>query len=178
MITASHNPKEDNGYKVFWSNGPQIKPPHDKLILQSIGRHLKPENDQAFNENVEEFQNLIIDPTDELGNLYYEKLFNSSFDIDNLNCNLSHKIIYSAMHGVGAAYIDKAFDTVHFKPVIHVSEQRMPDPVSKALRNEQYLIVQCSKPRLTYLIQWTHNVSFFYLGFSYGPISKSRRRQI
>ena len=146
MITASHNPKEDNGYKVFWSNGPQIKPPHDKLILQSISRHLKPENDQAFNENVEEFKNLIIDPTDELGNLYYEALFNSSFDIDNLNCNLSHKIIYSAMHGVGAAYIDKAFDTVHFKPVIHVSEQRIPDPVSKALSNEHYLIDSALNP--------------------------------
>ena len=142
MITASHNPKEDNGFKVFWSNGPQIKPPHDKLILQSIGQHLKPENEKAFDENLEEFQNLIIDPTDELGNLYYQALFDSSYDIDNLNSNLSRKIIYSAMHGVGAIYVDRAFDTVRFKPVIHVSEQRMPDPVSKAKRYRVFRFIK------------------------------------
>ena len=41
MITASHNPKDDNGYKLYWENGCQIIPPHDSLISNSI---MKPEN--------------------------------------------------------------------------------------------------------------------------------------
>lgn len=40
MVTASHNPKEDNGYKVYWSNSAQIIPPHDKNIQNSILRNL------------------------------------------------------------------------------------------------------------------------------------------
>ena len=46
----------------------------------------------------------------------------------SLNSDLSQKIIYTAMHGVGATYIDRAFETVKFKPVIHVSEQKEPNP--------------------------------------------------
>ena len=42
MVTASHNPKEDNGYKVYWSNGAQIIPPHDVGIAKSIQDNLKP----------------------------------------------------------------------------------------------------------------------------------------
>lgn len=41
MVTASHNPKEDNGYKVYWNNGSQIITPHDKNIQQSILENLK-----------------------------------------------------------------------------------------------------------------------------------------
>lgn len=41
MVTASHNPKEDNGYKVYWGNGPQIITPHDKEIQKSIFENLQ-----------------------------------------------------------------------------------------------------------------------------------------
>ena len=127
MITASHNPKEDNGYKVYWNNGPQIKPPHDKFILESINEHLKPADDHVYNEDLSEFNDNIIDPTEEIGSLYYSMLHELTYD-QSLNSDFSQKIVYTAMHGVGASYIDHAFETVKFKPVIHVSEQKDPNP--------------------------------------------------
>jgi len=42
MVTASHNPKEDNGFKVYWENGAQIVPPHDKGIAGAIEQNLDP----------------------------------------------------------------------------------------------------------------------------------------
>lgn len=127
MITASHNPKEDNGYKVFWSNGPQIKPPHDKNILKNIGENLEPVDHQAaFNENLNEFQ--VEDPTEKMSNCYYETLQNLLYDRENLNANFAQKIVYSAMHGVGASFIDRAFSSANFPPVVHVEDQKEPNP--------------------------------------------------
>lgn len=128
VITASHNPKDDNGYKVYWSNGPQIKPPHDKNIQKSILNHLKPECDAAFDEDLSEFDgSLLFDPHDELCSEYYTMLKNLLTDEDR-NRKFIGRIVYTPMHGVGADYIDRAFEVAAFLPVLHVKEQREPDP--------------------------------------------------
>merc|ERR1712223_875217 len=128
MITASHNPKEDNGYKVFWSNGPQIKPPHDKHILASIDDHIVPKDKLAFSEDLSGFKNLIVDPTEEMGDLYYNDLREQLYDAEKLNSNFKKKIIYTAMHGVGANYIERAFKMAKFQNPVMVAEQKNPDP--------------------------------------------------
>ncbi len=127
MITASHNPKDDNGYKVFWSNGPQIKPPHDKNIFLSINENLQPADDDAFNEDLTMFQDNLNDPTEELGKRYYDTLQNLLYD-EEMNAGFKKKVVYSAMHGVGASYIDQAFSMAKFAPVLHVDDQREPNP--------------------------------------------------
>lgn len=127
MITASHNPKEDNGYKVFWSNGPQITPPHDTNILQSINQNLKPKEGQAsFSEDLSGFKENLINPKDFVDG-YYNTLKKMVYD-ESMNSKFDKKIVYSAMHGVGASYIDRAFATAKFAPVVQVAEQQEPDP--------------------------------------------------
>lgn len=64
MCTASHNPKEDNGYKVYWNDGAQIIPPHDKGIASCIDSNLEPwESSWNIMEDVYSLD-LISDPTE------------------------------------------------------------------------------------------------------------------
>eukprot|EP00094_Tigriopus_californicus_P008514 TCALIF_08206-PA protein Name:"Similar to PGM2 Phosphoglucomutase-2 (Homo sapiens)" AED:0.04 eAED:0.04 QI:1733/0.87/0.77/1/0.87/0.88/9/0/593 len=134
MITASHNPKQDNGYKVYWSNGPQIRPPHDGNILESIQHHLVPAaGDESFDETYIQNYNdksnpPVIDLLEVMSNEYYEVLNRGLMKRTN-NEEYKESIVYTAMHGVGANFIDRALETAGFKALVHVKEQRVePDP--------------------------------------------------
>ena len=127
MITASHNPKEDNGYKVYWSNGPQIKPPHDKNILESINENLQPKEDQeSYSEDLSDFKENLVNPK-AYADAYYDTMKELLYD-ESMNSKFKLKIVYSAMHGVGSSFIDRAFATANFAPVVHVDDQKEPDP--------------------------------------------------
>ena len=72
MVTASHNPKADNGFKVYWANGSQIIPPHDNGIANAIEANLAPWVSYDF-ENAHRHPN-AIDATDEIADAYYSAL--------------------------------------------------------------------------------------------------------
>ncbi|KAK6181557.1 hypothetical protein SNE40_009387 [Patella caerulea] len=124
MVTASHNPKEDNGYKVYWANGAQIIPPVDKGISKGIRENLKPW-DNSWNTDLLS-SNLCKDPYAEIYQKYNDRIRGLTISKDiNKDAPL---FTYTAMHGVGYHYIKEAFRVSGFKELIAVKEQVEPDP--------------------------------------------------
>ena len=123
MITASHNPKEDNGYKLYWENGAQIIPPVDEIIANNILLHLKPEMNYVFNAN----HPFLKNPIEEMEALYYEHSLRHCFHrSENPYSNV--KIAFTAMHGVGYYWTKKAFSTFGLPDLVPVLSQVEPDP--------------------------------------------------
>ncbi|KAG0241492.1 hypothetical protein B0O80DRAFT_443510 [Mortierella sp. GBAus27b] len=122
MITASHNPKNDNGYKVYWENACQIIPPHDEGIAKTILDNLEP-----WVWDYKSFENpALVDPT-YLVPTYFEQvqgLCNSK----EANAASDTKFVYTAMHGVGYPFAKQVMEHFGFKPLIPTKEQIAPDP--------------------------------------------------
>ncbi|KAF9475322.1 Phosphoglucomutase, first 3 domain-containing protein [Pholiota conissans] len=124
MITASHNPKQDNGYKVYWENAVQIISPHDEGIALSIQADLQPQPSE-LDANIS--SSLTVDLTEELRNDYFDYLKTLS-STDALNRQLSVKFVNTSLHGVGDPFVKRAFELYGFPPYIPVKEQQQPDP--------------------------------------------------
>ncbi|XP_034024596.1 glucose 1,6-bisphosphate synthase [Thalassophryne amazonica] len=133
MITASHNPKEDNGYKVYWENGAQIFSPHDKEILRHIQEHLEPWSSSCWDEDLVQRSCLRTDPLQKINSCYMEELTSLCFHRD-LNSSCKLKIVHSAFHGVGHVFVQQAFQIFGFAPPIPVPEQKDPDPNFSSVR--------------------------------------------
>ncbi|KAI8422777.1 hypothetical protein MSG28_006522 [Choristoneura fumiferana] len=128
MVTASHNPKEDNGYKVYWGNGSQVTSPHDDNILQEITQCLHIPDEHWVTDGIYSHE-LVKDCLAEVTEKYLEYI-KESVPVAQLlvNGKAAIKTVYSAMHGVGYKYVVKAFETVNLKPPISVTQQQDPNP--------------------------------------------------
>ncbi|PBC27809.1 Glucose 1,6-bisphosphate synthase [Apis cerana cerana] len=126
MITASHNPKNDNGYKVYWENGAQIISPHDKEIQKYIFNHLEP-MESSWNITKIYENSLYLNPWDNIMQSYFNDLKETVL-YPEVNKNTILKFTYTPMHGVGYQYMTAAFNAANFKPFIIVEEQKLPDP--------------------------------------------------
>ncbi|KAF9351102.1 Phosphoglucomutase-3 [Mortierella sp. NVP85] len=123
MITASHNPKNDNGYKVYWENACQIIPPHDEGIAKKIMENLEP-----WVWNYDSFDNpALVDPTENLVPAYFEQVKKLCTSVE-ANAASNTKFVYTAMHGVGYPFAKRVFENFGFKPLIPTKEQIDPDP--------------------------------------------------
>ena len=119
MVTASHNPPADNGYKVFDFTGSQIIPPMDALIATEIGQF-------AENELVSDLVR-SSDYSSVPASIAVDYLQGVSGLMNRHSDRKSLKIVYSAMHGVGAEFIEKIFDIAGMDPLIPVASQHKPD---------------------------------------------------
>eukprot|EP01138_Halocafeteria_seosinensis_P001478 gb/GECG01001515.1/.p1 GENE.gb/GECG01001515.1/~~gb/GECG01001515.1/.p1 ORF type:complete len:634 (+),score=86.05 gb/GECG01001515.1/:1-1902(+) len=129
MITASHNPKEDNGYKVYWANGSQIIPPHDKGIAAQIDASQEPwDIDQYKNTTFETITKEVdIMFTEESIHSYLDTIRDKLRSSAEANVQSKKDIVYTAMHGVGTPFVQAIFERFNLPPPILVEEQCEPD---------------------------------------------------
>ncbi|KAI8804882.1 hypothetical protein BJ742DRAFT_822777 [Cladochytrium replicatum] len=124
MITASHNPKNDNGYKLYWRNGCQIIPPLDEEIAKLIDENI---SRVIWDETLVDTSPLVTEVFEKVRDAYFEKVAGmSQFSEHNAACNV--QFCYTAMHGVGAPFARKVFEIFGFKPFVEVAKQVEPDP--------------------------------------------------
>nr|XP_025853345.1 phosphoglucomutase-2 [Vulpes vulpes] len=126
MITASHNPKQDNGYKVYWDNGAQITSPHDKGISRAIEENLEPWP-QAWDDSLINGSPLLHDPSASINKSYFEDLKKYCFH-RSVNRETKVKFVHTSVHGVGHDFVQSAFKAFDFVPPEAVPEQKDPDP--------------------------------------------------
>eukprot|EP01096_Ripella_sp_DP13-Kostka_P000575 TRINITY_DN10628_c0_g1_i1.p1 TRINITY_DN10628_c0_g1~~TRINITY_DN10628_c0_g1_i1.p1 ORF type:complete len:590 (+),score=245.02 TRINITY_DN10628_c0_g1_i1:27-1796(+) len=125
MVTASHNPKNDNGYKVYWEAGSQIVSPIDRNIQKSIEENLTPWD---ISHELANLESLVIDPLQQVSDRYYQLVREKCSFTSETNKESKLKIVYTAMHGVGKKWAERVFDEFNLNPFIPVVEQIEADP--------------------------------------------------
>ena len=118
VITASHNPKEYNGYKVYWEDGGQIIKPHDKNIIAEVHK-IKSINEINFNGNEENIS--IIG--EEIDNIYTDKIRGLSLSPEIISRNNDLIIVYTPIHGTGVRLVPLALRKMGFEKILNVPEQ-------------------------------------------------------
>lgn len=122
MLTASHNPKEYNGYKAYGPDGGQFVSPADKAVMDEVAAITNVDDIKftAIPENIEEIG-------EELDALYLDQITALSVSPDAIARQKDLKIVYSPIHGTGITLVPKALAKFGFENVILVEEQITPD---------------------------------------------------
>jgi phosphoglucomutase/phosphomannomutase len=124
MITASHNPKEYNGYKVYWSDGAQVVAPHDSGIVKEANQIKGLEQIKIAAKN----SPLIKTLRDELDKPYLDAIRPlQHFPSDNREKGHTLKIVYTPLHGTGITLTPKALADWGFTSIADVKQQSVPD---------------------------------------------------
>ena len=122
MITASHNPKEYNGYKVYWNDGGQLVPPHDKNVITEVNK-IK-DVDQVKWEGKAK---LIRSIGKDVDNVYLTLVKRLSLHPEVVAENPDLCIVYTPLHGTGISVVPQALSDFGFKNVHIVEEQAVTD---------------------------------------------------
>ncbi len=117
IITASHNPKAYNGYKVYWNDGSQIVAPHDKLIVETV-RNVKVEDIKWDGD-----ESKIISLGEEFDKKFIKKATSVLINPSVVESNKDLKIVFTPIHGTGVKLVPESLAAAGFKNVIHIPEQ-------------------------------------------------------
>lgn len=120
MVTASHNPRQDNGYKVYWPDGGQITSPADRLVEQKLSGFLK----DLANADIKDFQRPDSEISEAALADYIECLFK---ELSSIEADPALKIVYTPLHGVGKHTLEEVFKKFNFPAPIVVAAQAEPD---------------------------------------------------
>lgn len=122
MLTASHNPKEYNGYKAYWNDGGQLVSPHDTLVIEEVIKI----NDYSQVKIQENLDNITIVEKDFDEN-YLEEVLKLSLNPDIIKKQSNIKLCYTPLHGTGITMVPKALEMYGFENINIVSEQAIID---------------------------------------------------
>lgn len=121
-ITASHNPKEYNGYKAYWEDGAQVLSPHDVNIIDHVNR-IKDVKDIKFKGDKSKIQ--IIG--EDIDKVFLAKIKELQLSPDSVERHKDLKIVYTPIHGTGVKLVPESLANYGFTNIIHVPEQDIPD---------------------------------------------------
>lgn len=122
MLTASHNPKEYNGYKAYWDDGGQLISPHDKNVIAEVDK-ITDVNEVKFNGN----NDLIEIIGEEVDQAYLTLVQDLSLSPEIIRQEKKLKIVYTALHGTGITLVPRALRNAGFQHVSLVEKQAIPD---------------------------------------------------
>ena len=117
ILTASHNPKEYNGYKAYWNDGAQMIAPHDENVITEVTKTKV--DDIKFKGNPE----LIEIIGEKIDNAFIEAIKTLSLSPEAIKRNSNLKIVYTPIHGTGVKLIPRALKEYGFTNIINVPEQ-------------------------------------------------------
>ena len=128
VITASHNPPEYNGYKVYWDDGAQIVEPIDAEIIQEVNNITDLSSIKTMNKENAIQQGLYNVIGNEIDDRYIEKLKKLIINKDAINeMQKDIKIVYTPLHGTGGMLVKRILKEIGFENVYVVKEQEEPD---------------------------------------------------
>lgn len=128
VITASHNPREYNGYKVYWEDGAQITPPHDKNILAEVAKVTDFAQVKTMTRAEAESTGLYHMIGKEIDDRYMEELKKQSIHPEIIKAMAKDiTIVYTPLHGTGNLPVRRVLKELGFKKVYVVKEQELPD---------------------------------------------------
>ena len=128
VITASHNPSEYNGYKVYWEDGAQITPPHDKNILAEVAKVTNFAIVKTMDEDAARVEDLFCVIGTDFDDKYIAKLKEQSIHPEIIpEMAKDMKIVYTPLHGTGNIPVRRVLRELGFTQVYVVEEQKKPD---------------------------------------------------
>jgi phosphoglucomutase len=122
VCTASHNPKEYNGYKAYWNDGGQLVPPHDKNVITEVDKILAVEDVKWSGGE----KNITLVGA-EMDEAYYEMVKSLSVYPEVIKRQKDLKIVYTPIHGTGIILVPEVLKRAGFENVHLVEEQIVPD---------------------------------------------------
>ena len=127
-ITASHNPPEYNGYKVYWEDGAHISPPHDSGIMDEVKKVTDYDQVKTMDKEDAIAAGLYEVIGQKVDDAYIERLKSQVLHMDAIRQMAGElKIVYSPLHGTGNIPARRVLDELGFKHVYVVKEQELPD---------------------------------------------------
>lgn len=122
VITASHNPKEYNGYKAYWNEGAQLVPPHDKNVITEVNAITSFDQIKFTSD-----PSKIKSTGKEVEDAYYEEVIKRIPKRESIAKQKNISLVYSSLHGAGITMVPECLRRLGFENLTIIDEQKIPD---------------------------------------------------